>query len=398
MAARSSTGTPHPVAPRSCARRWLMRLLLLGGSLLIACLLGVIALEIYLRQTMGDFFAPVANLRGLYEIDDQGWTRPVPGHVLEVAEHGVHTTVHLNSLGLRGGEVPPRTQESQRVLTLGDSMVFGYGVNDGETFTALMEEQLRTQLSTPIVARSGGAPDYGTVDQLHVLRHVLDSYDPDLVVVAVFLGNDFSDNFVDARTVVDGYMISGPIAKIAQDSTRIRLALQFRVCFAVEDYLRQNYPDWSVDIPAPEPNALTPFASRTFMGLFMDAVEETPELGAVLDHTVDSLAAIAGRVGPTPVLVVLLPCPSRSDAAAYRRDLVAHGLSPETHRLGTVQRRLATRCAELSLPVVDLSPAFLAHANTAELFLTPPDFHYSPAGHRLVAEHLTPAVASMLKR
>ena len=40
----------------------------------------------------------------------------------------------------------------------------------------------------------------------------------------------------------------------------------------------------------------------------------------------------------------------------------------------------------------------LAHENPAELFLTPPDFHYSKAGHRLVAEHLTPVVASKLAR
>ena len=55
-----------------------------------------------------------------------------------------HVTVHTNALGLRGG--PARAKKAPgtwRILLLGDSFAFGFGVEDDETFAAVLARELR---------------------------------------------------------------------------------------------------------------------------------------------------------------------------------------------------------------------------------------------------------------
>ena len=53
-------------------------------------------------------------------------------------EHG--KPVHVNALGLRHGDIEPST--GLRILALGDSSVYGFGVGDDEVFTARIEQDL----------------------------------------------------------------------------------------------------------------------------------------------------------------------------------------------------------------------------------------------------------------
>jgi hypothetical protein len=49
----------------------------------------------------------------------------------------------INSIGLRGPElVIPKPEDRFRILVIGDSLTFGWGVNDPETFCALVESTL----------------------------------------------------------------------------------------------------------------------------------------------------------------------------------------------------------------------------------------------------------------
>jgi lysophospholipase L1-like esterase len=55
-----------------------------------------------------------------------------------------HKPVHINSLGTRGPEFSPdKPAGTYRILSLGDSRTFGWGLSDEETYSALVEKKLR---------------------------------------------------------------------------------------------------------------------------------------------------------------------------------------------------------------------------------------------------------------
>ena len=65
-------------------------------------------------------------------------------------------TATTNGLGLRGpAPVMPRRHEVRRLLVLGDSFVFGVGVQDHETFCALLQRRFDQQRANVDVINAG---------------------------------------------------------------------------------------------------------------------------------------------------------------------------------------------------------------------------------------------------
>ena len=103
------------------------------------------------------------------------------------------STIEINSLGLRGPELPARRPGELRVLILGDSFVAGFEVEQPETFPALLEAQLGGRFQRPLHVINAGVRGYGTDQSLLWFRERGGELRPDLVV-AVFSANDFEDN------------------------------------------------------------------------------------------------------------------------------------------------------------------------------------------------------------
>jgi hypothetical protein len=97
--------------------------------------------------------------------------------------------VTLNARGYRGRELPlPKPVDRTRVVVLGDSIAFGYGVSDEQAFPHLL--MARNQ---GIEAVNLGVEGYGPGQELLVLQREGLREDPDVVVLAVCLRNDFVD-------------------------------------------------------------------------------------------------------------------------------------------------------------------------------------------------------------
>ena len=103
------------------------------------------------------------------------------------------TEIAINSLGLRGPELPRRAEGELRVLFLGDSVVAGFEVEQQQTFVALLEAELQRRMERPLHVINAGVRGYGTDQSLLWYRERGRSLAPDLVVL-VFSANDFDDN------------------------------------------------------------------------------------------------------------------------------------------------------------------------------------------------------------
>jgi hypothetical protein len=106
-----------------------------------------------------------------------------------------------NSLGLRDVErsvaKPPGTW---RVLLLGDSFVAGAQVPVDSTVSRVSERLLAAALARPVEVWNCGVSGYSTAQQLLYLRHVARDFDPDVVVLGFFAGNDVADQVAPLAT------------------------------------------------------------------------------------------------------------------------------------------------------------------------------------------------------
>jgi lysophospholipase L1-like esterase len=89
--------------------------------------------------------------------------------------------VTINSLGLRGAE-PRVPRPRRRILTLGDSITFGYGVGDDETYAAALGRALAPQ-DVEIV--NGGVTGYTSHQVRKRLALLAPTLRPDVVTVCI---------------------------------------------------------------------------------------------------------------------------------------------------------------------------------------------------------------------
>ncbi len=395
---------PRPGQPTRRRRRWLRRLLYgcLGLVLLSGAALALA--EWYLRRHGGRWLGMPAQLNGMCEADDARSVRTVAGWRGEQTVEGRTTPIRINALGLRGDEVPPKQAGERRVLVVGDSIVFGQGVADVEAFPAVLERLLHQRLGGEVRVGNAGVPAHGTYEMARSVRRSRGGFAPDAVVACPYLGNDFVDDAQLHRAVIDGFVLTGPIARLAQASWRMRLALRFRVAIVVEQFLDEHFPALAIDrqalaMSAEEAEALAglPPLGQQFAGLFADRAAADALVDKMLQRCRRHLAAVRDAAAPAPVLVAIVPSYWHVDAAEYRATLARLGLDPLAHQQGVAQRRLAAVCGELGLPVLDLTPLLRAASDPARLWL-PLDRHFSVAGHGAVAGWLAPVVAELLAR
>ena len=115
-------------------------------------------------------------------------------HICLTREFSVHYTT--NSLGYRGPEFEPvKPADTYRILILGDSITFGWGVEDNQTFSYLLPELLNHQFQGKnLEIINAGYVDGYAVDNYYVyLKNQGLELDPDLIILNLFPWNDISD-------------------------------------------------------------------------------------------------------------------------------------------------------------------------------------------------------------
>lgn len=108
--------------------------------------------------------------------------------------------VEVNSDGFRGPDfAKPKPPGTVRIAVLGDSYTEAIQVPYEATFASVAARQL-AQCSLlkgrRVEALNFGVDGYGTAQELMTLREKVWAYQPDIVVLAIFLGNDIRNNSV----------------------------------------------------------------------------------------------------------------------------------------------------------------------------------------------------------
>lgn len=296
--------------------------------------------------------------QGLYRMDsDTTWTL-TPGFSGRFTRSYFDILVEANRKGLRDRDFPPKASGAFRILGLGDSFAFGWGVPLEATFFKRLEDLLNR--SRPGVAHeviNGGVPGFGTYEALHVMTSVAPDYEPDLVLLAFYEGNDYLNNgeAPRRRTIVDGYLADLPSV---ERWGLTRFALRHSALLAVLD------EQWS-------------------------AVKQKRAFRASIEKTKGYLLAMKRALGERNVPLVLVFIPDQ-EAAAYRRtallrwsDRLLRGEDPFEQRA-----ELEAFCVANGIGFCRLSARFEDGPESDGLRLAPQDTHFSVQGHREAAAEI----------
>jgi hypothetical protein len=127
-------------------------------------------------------------------IPDKVWTQ-IPGAYYRQTKEGF-SEGYFNSHGYRDYErTYDKPPNSFRILVLGDSYVEALQVSLDDTFTALLEKKLNAvSESMRFEVLALGEPGFGTANEYMRYLDFGTAYSPDLVILALTMGNDIQDN------------------------------------------------------------------------------------------------------------------------------------------------------------------------------------------------------------
>lgn len=105
----------------------------------------------------------------------------------------------ISSMGLRDREYEKKEPNEIRIILLGDSFIFGQGVNSADSLPKQLEKKLNSERTSEDDPKysviNAGIPGYGTDNIYNYLIHGrLYELEPDMVILGFYEGNDFHDN------------------------------------------------------------------------------------------------------------------------------------------------------------------------------------------------------------
>jgi lysophospholipase L1-like esterase len=256
--------------------------------------------------------------------------------------------IRTNSLGLRSAEVAqPKPDGVTRILALGDSVTFGWGLRGEDAYPSQLASLLATlRPNQRFEVVNAGVSGYGTWQQGLWLAEDGLALQPDVVVVQAHL-NDASDNLWGTLGWQDG---EGGLARYSQLARLVQRVLG-----------------------SATPRSATPCAADWKVGVERVCWERTGQL-------LDELRSEAGTAG---AVTVLMPSPMRWQVEPGVRDARAW---VDAARYQDALRDYAERNGWL---YVDPLPAFQRsadHGAGQSLFLDVG--HPNEAGQRLMAQEL----------
>ena len=303
--------------------------------------------------------------RGLHVFSDTlGWTARMG--VSTVAE-GKRVTI--NARGYRGHELSlPRPTDRTRVVVLGDSIAFGLGVADRETFADLLEER-----DNGIEAGNLAVQGYGPDQALLVLLGEGLRAQPDVVVLAFCLDNDFADALLsvalyDGRWYKPRFQVEGD--RLVLDSSALRLTGTRRALQWLSDY-SHLFNRLSTLTPRPASFGDKHWTDRKREALHDE--EYALRLNLAIVRRMDALCRERG------IAFILAAFPHWF---TYRS------------KPWLPQRFLETLSAE-GITVLDMSDRFVARGQTFRAVALDGAGHLSPLGHAIAAEELEAAIAPL---
>jgi len=367
---------------------WLRRSLLLVGAVVAVLALAELALAWIRPQPTFDRVLR-SNL-AIFEPSDFLPYRLRPASSGALVQEEFETTVHINSHGYRGPEFQtPKPAGTRRVLAIGDSFTFGWGVEDDETYPARLDEALGEDVE---VINAGFAAGYYPDTYYVYLREYGLALEPDLIVIGFYVGNDIDHDRVHENEWTESTEDGLPV-RVRSTTTQfvdgfrfpIRMPWPYRYPVLRNSHLVHALVRLGKQRPETEPvEYFNHFIYRA------DYLPRTREAVGKVQRLLGETHELASAAG-VPLVVVLIPAREQilPEAHPFERFEYMQG-----HELDKPQRLFVKSFEKRGIHAIDLLPAMRAKAREEELYF-PKDRHWNRAGCDFAAQRIAEGLAAI---
>lgn len=364
-------------------------------------------------------------------LDEAGLIFP-PGSSLTYRTSEFSFTADINRLGFRDREFTLRKEAGTRILAIGDSFTYGWGVGVEQSWPKVLEASLRGSGYDVEVANLG-QPGASPAAYAQTAAKSIPLLRPDLVIVGVTQGDDLAQlkGEVVSSTAPPGVreVAGGPRQGGASRPAGAlvgRLYPNFLFLLRRRAVGRQTVNvEWKGQAERVL-QSLTPEERARFEQLdqevrerfrrgdlnpdllqgslkrpdyFLETMDTSrPAVRSMISAMSRALTAIKEEAARNNAEVVVVSIPYK--VYASRRDLESSrrlGLSlvPEMVTSNAAGEAISAACAGAGVRIFDLTEAFRAEAENMPLFFEL-DGHFNPKGHEVFARLLTPAMQGYL--
>jgi lysophospholipase L1-like esterase len=276
-----------------------------------------------------------------------GWEL-VPG---QSRAFGVTRPTMINQLGTRNPELGAKHPGTLRMITLGDSSVYGVMVEDAEVFSAVAARDLQHALGQQVEAINGGVPGYSSEQARRLFTYRLAKLQPDIVVIATLWSDSQPGPAPDAM-------------RFGSEGNHVQTMLRWSNTYRLLEGLLLGWR------PAPQ------------VGWTLTEGEDGRRVPIqAYRNNLDTLAQLAKAAGAVPVFLIL-PCD---------RDLGPTDLEAPRPAYRVAMRAAADRQGGVLVE----TPAHFAGKSADHFF---DDVHPTAKGHAIVGRLLAKGIGSRIKR
>jgi lysophospholipase L1-like esterase len=350
--------------------------------------------EAGLRWAGGSEAAPVFQQLFMQD-SEMGGYRLKPGATAHFKTTEFETDIAINSSGVRDSEIPAKPVSERRIVVLGDSLVLSVQVDAQETFCALLQKRLNAASKPGEPAWrviNAGVQGYGPVEELEFYQHVARRFQPDIVLVALFVGNDAMEAGDTAgKLASEGNESAGaPAAAPASPGPQLDAVKRpSRWPLWLRRLTRRTMVTQIVRMRAVTLLERFGDARPIDRALTMYLPAMPPDMARGLDVTreaVRRLAALAAEDGArTGIILVPARFQVADDDFGYLAEAVEQTGSTLVRDAGTDRFRQAM--APLALPIMDALPVLRNDPRNQQLFFKS-TAHFTVTGHEAMAAGL----------
>lgn len=295
-------------------------------------------------------------------------------------------TFETNSQGLRDREYQQAKPEgSKRIVVIGDSHTWGYGVNNDETYTEKLEALLP---NTEVI--NLGVTAYSLWQEIAYFKRVGLAYEPDVLIVG-FTQNDV-DQGANRRNIERANnppKDPEPDEDKGQRSVQRYIAEHSALYKFVSDRVNTNRTLISllVDLGVKAPLAGINGIDNNLKTALRDYSPELEKEFAMVRDKLLELKQTTDQAG-VRLIVVAIPAKQAIDQVAFEQSIMRSVFEPDDFDLDKPYRLLATFAEEAGFEFVDPVPAFRERASNPEVLYLKRDVHLNAAGHEALARVL----------
>jgi hypothetical protein len=275
-------------------------------------------------------------------------------------------TIKINSHGLRDREFSwEKPGGVKRMLGIGDSMTFGYGVNSDDCYLKQLESRL-SQRGDKWEVINAGVSGYSMWQYLAYFEHYGYRYEPDLVTIGVFFDDFYGDPSGEDKRFSGPRYHSLKSIRLVNFSRNCLELLQFRYRYLL------GYR-WLRSIKDRREYILNTDYHRLLSG------KSDHKLYKKFESRLQKFNRITKQQG-SRILVIFIP------------DVVQIN-HPE---LQGVNDLLKEMCLRFHVSYLDMTPHFERFEDIREIYMLPYDAHTSPAGHQIIAAEMEKKIKEVM--